>query len=47
MFQRTFALYGNDRVIDNVIRALDDTGYPGKAVSRAADLIDQVISHTG
>lgn len=47
MFQRTFALYGNDRVIDNVVRALDDTGYPpGKAVSRAADLIDQVhLSH--
>ena len=47
MFQRTFALYGNDRVIDNVLRALDDIGYPpGKAVGRAADLIDQVhLSH--
>ena len=47
MFQRTFALYGTDRVIDNVIRALDDIGYPsGKAVTRAADLIDQVhLSH--
>ena len=47
MFQRTFALYGTDRVIDNVLRALDDIGYPsGKAVSRAADLIDQVrLSH--
>jgi len=47
MFQRTFALYGNDRVIDNVLRALDDVGYPsGKAVGRAADLIDQVhLSH--
>ncbi len=47
MFQRTFALYGDDRVIENVLRALDDVGYPGeKAVSRAADLIDQVrLSH--
>ncbi|MDD1729128.1 MAG: methyl coenzyme M reductase system, component A2 [Methanospirillum sp.] len=47
MFQRTFALYGNDRVIDNVLHALDDTGYPsGKAITRAADLIDQVhLSH--
>ena len=24
MFQRTFALYGNDRVIENVLHALDD-----------------------
>ncbi|PKL60472.1 MAG: methyl coenzyme M reductase system, component A2 [Methanomicrobiales archaeon HGW-Methanomicrobiales-4] len=47
MFQRSFALYGNERVIDNVIKALDDTGYPtGKAITRAADLIDQVhLSH--
>lgn len=47
MFQRTFALYGDDRVIENVLRALDDIGYPSEmAVSRAADLIDQVrLSH--
>lgn len=47
MFQRTFALYGNDRVIENVLHALDDIGYPDSAaVSRAADLIDQVrLSH--
>jgi len=47
MFQRTFALYGDDRVIENVLRALDDIGYPSeKAISRAADLIDQVrLSH--
>lgn len=47
MFQRTFALYGDDRVIENILRALDDVGYPGeKAISRAADLIDQVrLSH--
>jgi methyl coenzyme M reductase system subunit A2 len=43
MFQRTFALYGNDRVIENVIRALDDVDYPPEhAVQRAADLIDRV-----
>lgn len=47
MFQRTFALYGNDRVIDNVIKALDDIGYPARTlIARAADLIDQVrLSH--
>ena len=47
MFQRTFALYGNDRVIENVLHALDDIDYPqDKSISRAADLIDQVrLSH--
>ncbi len=47
MFQRTFALYGNDRVIENILHALDDIDYPSeKAVSRAADLVDQVrLSH--
>ena len=43
MFQRTFALYGNDRVIENVLHALDDVGYPSEqAVPRAADLLDRV-----
>ncbi|MDD5142595.1 methyl coenzyme M reductase system, component A2 [Methanoregula sp.] len=47
MFQRTFALYGDDRVIENVLHALDDIGYPPeKSINRAADLIDQVrLSH--
>ncbi len=47
MFQRTFALYGNDRVIENVLRALDDIDYPAeKSINRAADLLDQVrLSH--
>ncbi|WP_321505872.1 methyl coenzyme M reductase system, component A2 [uncultured Methanoregula sp.] len=47
MFQRTFALYGDDRVIENVLHALDDINYPAeKAIGRAADLIDQVrLSH--
>jgi methyl coenzyme M reductase system, component A2 len=47
MFQRTFALYGNDRVIDNVLKSLDDVNYPShKSVVRAADLVDQVrLSH--
>lgn len=43
MFQRTFALYGDDRVIENVLRALDDINYPSEhAINRAADLIDEV-----
>jgi methyl coenzyme M reductase system, component A2 len=47
MFQRTFALYGNDRVIENILHALDDIDYPSeKAIGRAADLVDQVrLSH--
>ncbi|MDD1715623.1 MAG: methyl coenzyme M reductase system, component A2 [Methanolinea sp.] len=47
MFQRTFALYGNDRVIENVLHALDDINYPqDKSINRAADLLDQVrLSH--
>jgi len=47
MFQRTFSLYGDDRVIENVLRALDDINYPQeKALSRAADLVDEVkLSH--
>ncbi|MBP5475054.1 MAG: methyl coenzyme M reductase system, component A2 [Methanomicrobium sp.] len=47
MFQRTFALYGDDRVIENVMHALADIGYPSeKQVSRAADLLDEVrLSH--
>jgi methyl coenzyme M reductase system subunit A2 len=47
MFQRTFALYGDDRVIENVLHALDDIRYPqDQAINRAADLIDQVkLSH--
>ena len=43
MFQRSFALYGDDRVIENVLHALDDIRFPQElAVARAADLIDQV-----
>jgi len=47
MFQRTFALYGDDRVIENVLHALDDINFPQEhAINRAADLIDQVrLSH--
>jgi len=47
MFQRTFALYGDDRVIENVLHALEDIAYPTEsAINRAADLIDQVrLSH--
>lgn len=47
MFQRTFALYGDDRVIENVLHTLDDINYPSEhAINRAADLIEQVkLSH--
>jgi methyl coenzyme M reductase system, component A2 len=47
MFQRSFALYGNERVIDNVIWALDEIGYPSeKVISRAVNLIENVhLSH--
>ena len=51
MIQRTFALYGDDRVIENVMRALEDVSYSkdhtqSQLVQRAADLIDQVkLSH--
>jgi methyl coenzyme M reductase system subunit A2 len=47
MFQRTFALYGNDRVIENVLHSLDDIDYPeDQKINRAADLVDQVkLSH--
>jgi methyl coenzyme M reductase system subunit A2 len=47
MFQRTFALYGNDRVIENVLKALDDINYPDeKSIHWAADLLDEVrLSH--
>jgi methyl coenzyme M reductase system subunit A2 len=42
MFQRTFALYGDDRVIENVLHALDDVKYPVEH----ADLLDEVrLSH--
>ena len=44
MFQRTFALYGDDRVIENVLHALDDINYPQDlAINRAADLIDHAF----
>jgi methyl coenzyme M reductase system subunit A2 len=51
MIQRTFALYGDDRVIENVMRALEDVEYSrthtqAQLIQRAADLIDQVkLSH--
>ena len=47
MFQRSFGLYGDDRVIDNVIRALEDRQYPpSQIINRAVDLIDEVnLSH--
>ncbi len=47
MLQRTFGLYGDERVLVNVLNALTDTGYEGKdAVMRAAELLSDVnMSH--
>ncbi|HTX43259.1 MAG TPA: methyl coenzyme M reductase system, component A2, partial [Methanocella sp.] len=46
MIQRTFGIYGDDSVIENVMKALDDSGYDGDKIMRAADVIDQVkLSH--
>ena len=43
MFQRTFALYGDDRVIENVMHALDDIHYPSEnAINRASELLENV-----
>ena len=47
MLQRTFALYGDDRVIVNVMNSLTEIGEKGPtAIHKAADLLDQVnLSH--
>jgi methyl coenzyme M reductase system subunit A2 len=46
MLQRTFGIYGDDSVIENVLKALGDAGYDGDRINRAADIIDQVrLSH--
>lgn len=43
MLQRTFALYGDERVIVNVMNALNEIGELGPdAIHKAADLLDQV-----
>src|SRR5512137_512884 len=45
MIQRTFALYGDERVIINVMRAVEDAG-ESISIYRAADLLDEVnLSH--
>lgn len=45
MLQRTFALYGDERVIVNVMRAVEEAGESAN-VHRAADLLDEVnLSH--
>jgi len=45
MLQRTFALYGDERVITNVMRAVEEKG-DTMSVHRAADILDEVnLSH--
>ena len=46
MIQRTFGIYGDDSVIENVMKALDDSGFSGDRIMRSADILDQVkLSH--
>ncbi len=47
MLQRTFALYGDEKVISNVTNALTEIGYTGTdALSKAMEILDQVqLSH--
>jgi len=45
MLQRTFALYGDERVIVNVMRAVEESG-DNISIQQAADLLDEVnLSH--
>jgi methyl coenzyme M reductase system subunit A2 len=46
MIQRTFGIYGDDSVIENVLKALNSVEYNGDRVMKAAELIDRVrLSH--
>lgn len=47
MIQRTFALYGDDSVLTNILNALNEVGYKGTdTVKKAADLLEEVnVSH--
>ncbi|KGK99045.1 ABC transporter ATP-binding protein [Methanococcoides methylutens] len=47
MLQRTFALYGDDQVVANVMNSLTEIGYTGNdAMSRAMELLEDVrLSH--
>ncbi len=47
MLQRTFALYGDERAIENVMRSFTERGYTdAEAIYKASELIDQVkLSH--
>jgi methyl coenzyme M reductase system subunit A2 len=46
MIQRTFGIYGDDSVIENVLKALNSVEYNGERVMKAAELIDRVrLSH--
>ena len=47
MLQRTFALYGDERVIVNVINSLNEIGYTGQdSIRKAVELLEEVhLSH--
>ena len=43
MLQRTFALYGDERVIVNVINSLTEIGYKGQdSMKKAVELLEEV-----
>jgi methyl coenzyme M reductase system, component A2 len=43
MLQRTFALYGDERVIVNVINSLNEIGYQGQdSIKKAVELLEEV-----
>ena len=47
MIQRTFALYGDDNVLTNILNALNEVGYKGNdTIKKSADLLEEVnVSH--
>ena len=47
MIQRTFALYGDDSVLTNILNALNEVGYKGNdTIKKSADLLEEVnVSH--
>jgi len=47
MIQRTFALYGDDSVLTNILNALNEVGYKGSdTIKKSADLLEEVnVSH--
>jgi len=48
MLQRSFALYSDDTVIDNVLKILEENNFKGDKIQKAVDLLKMVnLSHRG